>query len=115
MAKNAGSRVFFGLMVILCVFLCIISLISFSTFVAEHNKIKKEVSDFDKRQRVSRQQYCILFAESLGDVDKDGKREIELGADGPCVFAIWGEVTVCFFSVALGTLLVVKALIGLNA
>ena len=100
-------------MVILCVFLCIISLISFSTFAAEHNKIKKEMSDFDKRQRASRQQYCILFAESLGDVDKDGK--IELGADGPCVFAIWGEVTVCFFSVALGTLLVVKALIGLNA
>lgn len=102
-------------MVVLCVLLCIISIISFSTFAAEHNKIKKDVVEFDRKQGSSRQDYCILYAESLGDVDHDNRDEIELGSDGPCAFAIWGQVTVCFVSVLLGTLFTVKAVVGINA
>ena len=113
--KNAGSRVFYGLMVFPCVMLCIISVISFSTFAYEHNRVKSDVKKADERLGIPRRDYCILYAESLGDIDHDKKDEIELGNDGPCAFAIWGEVTVCFVSILLGTLYVVKALIGINA
>ena len=115
MAKNAGSRVFFGFMVVFCVLLCIISIISFSTFAAEHNKIKKDMREFDRQYGTFRQDYCILYAENLGDVDHDNRDEIELGNDGPCAFAIWGQVTVCFVSVLLGILFTIKAVVGINA
>ena len=108
MVKNSGSRFFFGLMVIPCVILCFISVISFSTFAAVHDKIRdKEGGEGD---------YCILFSKHTGRVKYKGKTydKIDLGGDGPCVFSIWGQVAVCFVSIVLGTLYTVKALLGVN-
>ena len=111
MVKNGGSRFFFGLMVIPCVILCFISVVSFGTFAAEHNKIKSKV-----RERGWRGDYCILFAKNEGEFKKGDTtyQDILLGEDGPCAFAIWGQVTVCFASILLGTLYTVKALVGVK-
>ena len=111
MVKNGGSRFFFGLMVIPCVILCFISVVSFSTFAAENNKIKSKV-----RERDSGGDYCILFAKNEGEFKRGDKtyQDILLGEDGPCAFAIWGQVTVCFASILLGTLYTVKALVGVK-
>ena len=111
MVKNSGSRFFFGLMVIPCVILCFISVVSFATFAAEHAEIKSKV-----REGNSRADYCILFSKNDGEVERHGKtyQNIILGEDGPCAFAIWGQVTVCFVSILLGTLYTVKALVGVK-
>ena len=112
MAKNAGSRVFFVLMVLPCILLCIISVVSFSTFAYTHNKIRDKA-----REGGSREKYCILFVKNKGEKEhgQEKYQKVELGDDGPCAFAIWGQVTVCFASVLLGILFTVKALIGINA
>lgn len=99
-------------MVFPCILLCIISVVSFSTFAYTHNKIRDKAREGD-----SRENYCILFVKSKGEREDGDKKyhAVELGNDGPCAFAIWGQVTVCFASILLGILFTVKALAGINA
>jgi hypothetical protein len=110
MAKNTGSRVLFAILVAPCALLCLLSVISFASFAAMHNEIIGKL-DHEK-------DYCVLFNKDGGTTtDDDGNDVVILKSDGngPCLLVIWGEVTVCFASILLGVLFVVKALIGLKA
>lgn len=109
MVKNTGSRVFHGVMVVPCAILCLISIISFSSFATVNDKIRRAVLN-DDHYWDSR--YCILFADSGG---KDTDQYVLNDDKTTCIVAIWGEVSVTFLSLLLGLLFAVKALIGVTA
>ena len=112
--KNAGSRLFHGVMVVPCAVLCLIAIISFGTFASTHDKIRKESDKFERHHPEYRLNRCILFAKS--GVDPITKKEAVFLSEGhACVLAIWGEVFVAFLALLLGVVFVVKAAIGLKA
>lgn len=103
MVKNTGSRVFHFSMVVACAIICLVAIISFGSFATEHQEIRRKYDGRDK--------HCILFTDSAGK-----NTSTALLSDGQsCMFAIWGEVSVCFLALILGVMFVVKALIGANA
>ena len=103
MIKNAGSRIFHGVMVAICAILCLAAIVSFSSFATIHNKIRKKTEPWHPHQ-------CILFT-------SDGKEPntVDLSTGRSCVLAIWGEVFVALLSLLLGIMFTVKAAIGVNA
>ena len=106
MVKSAGSRFFHGAMVVPCAILCLLAIISFGSFATEHDKIRKAVQ---KNEGLIDPHYCILFIDAVGD------DTVKLSEDHTCVFAIWGEVAVCFLAIVLGVFFTVKAVIGVHA
>ena len=107
MVKNAGSRVFHGIMVVPCALLCLLAVISFSSFAYQHDKIRDEMHNAWKDTGVT-PRYCILFTEhAVG-------KNVTLSDDHTCVFAIWGEVALSFIALLLGMLFIVKAIIGVH-
>ena len=103
MVKNAGARVFHGIMVVTCAVLCLVAIVSFSSFATIHDKIRKKNEPWHPHQ-------CILFT-------SDGKHSdtVDLSTGRSCVLAIWGEVFVALLSLLLGIVFIVKAAIGVNA
>ena len=97
MIKNAGSRVFYVLVVASCAVLCLIAIISFGSFADAHNKFRKIF-------RPSPHQ-CILFLD-----DKTGP-----STGHACTFSIWGEVFVALLALLLGVAFIVKTAIGVDA
>ena len=108
MARNVGSRVFHGFMVVPCAFICLMAVISFGSFANIHDQIRNGEKD---EHGESDDTYCILFTNSRGK--RSG--HVRLGKDGPCVFSIWGEVGVCLVSIVIGVVFVLKAVIGVPA
>ena len=101
MIKNAGSRIFHGVLVATCAVLCLMAIISFGSFAATHNKIRKKIKPPHQ---------CILFAKRYHKEDL-----IQLSSGQACVLAIWGEVFVALLSLLLGAVFTVKVAIGVNA
>ena len=106
MVKNAGSRVFHSVMAAICAVLCLVAIVSFSTFATIHNKIRNDWKAPPSEQ-------CILFTKS--HEDDRGRLWIQLSSGRSCVLAIWGEVFVAFLALLLGVVFIVKAVIGVNA
>lgn len=107
MVKNAGSRVFHGFMVVPCAILCLLAIISFSSFAYLHDKIRDDMHDAWKDLGVT-PRYCILYTEHARGIN------VTLSDDHTCVFAIWGEVVVSFIALLLGMFFIVKAIIGIH-
>lgn len=103
MVKNTWSRVFHSSMVVACAIICLFAIISFSSFASEHQKIRRKYHGHDK--------HCILFTDS----SKENRSTVLLSNSHPCMFAIWGEVSVFLLALILGVLFVVKNLMAANA
>ena len=103
MVKNTGSRVFHVFMVVACAIVCLLAIISFGSFANEHQKIRRTYHGHDN--------HCILFSDSAGK----NTSTILLSNSRPCMFAIWGEVSVFFLALILGVMFTVKALMAANA
>lgn len=107
MAKNVKSRVFHGAMLGICLFLCLMAIISLGCFATEHNKIRK--SHRKDHPDSNDHHYCILFTDSRA------KNEILLSDGKSCVLVIWGETTIALVALGLGALFLIKAVISLKA
>lgn len=109
--KNSKSRIFHGAMLGVCLFLCLVTMISSASFAAEHNKIRKYSRDHDPDS----DDYCILFTESTGETDSEGHLIVDLSGGKTCVFAIWGEAAISVVSLILAVMFLVKAIIGVSS
>ena len=114
MVKNAGSRVYHGILVAVCVVLCLVAIISFATFASTHNEFRKKTEEFERQYPGYRLQRCILFA-GTGVQPFTKEAGVLLSESDACVLAIWGEVSVALLSLLLGAVFVIKAAIGINA
>lgn len=103
MVKNTGSRVFHGFMVVACAIVCLFAIISFGSFANEYQKIRRKYHGHDD--------HCILFTDS---VEKNTSTFL-LSNSRPCMFAIWGEVSVFLLALILGVMFTVKVLMASNA
>lgn len=108
--KNSKSRIFHGAMVGVCLFLCLMTIISLGSFAAEHNKIRKYSLDDNPYS----DDYCILFTHYTGE-EKNDRRLVKLSGGKSCVLAIWGEAGICVASLILGVEFLVKAIIGVKS
>lgn len=96
-------------MLSVCLLLCLLAVISFGSFTAKHNEIRK----YYRKANYKDNNYCILFTEYTGRHEK-GHRLVELSGGKTCVLAIWGEAAISAVSLAFAVLLLVKAIIGIT-